>query len=330
MGGVTESGGGWGLTLSAALFLLASAPAKAEETDKPKVKVGARVFARASADGREQFQRQWSVPLARIVAEGSMERLDATVEADLASKQMLKDAWLRLRDSGRRYHLWAGQFKAPFLERELESRWDLPLIRRGVVNNFVVNQQGLGGRRLGAMGEVKLKKLMRFNAQLGAFAGERTPGTPAATRTGEDLAARVSFRPLEVLTLGANAYVADAVGSRSRRAGAMDATLRWGPAAFTGEGVVGRVGSGPFSALLSRLTWDIALTRDATWVLQPLAAAEHLQLRGARPGQGYAGTLGLNLDYSDRFRLMLQAERALRPGDVAANNEVSLQAGARF
>jgi hypothetical protein len=64
---------------------------------------------------------------------GSLTHVQAEIEADVADRSIVKDAFVRVRDEAKQYRLWAGQFKAPYMERELVSAWDLPLIRRGVV-----------------------------------------------------------------------------------------------------------------------------------------------------------------------------------------------------
>ena len=86
-----------------------------------------------------------------------MPYVDAEVQADVASRSMLKDAFVKLHDSKDLYRLYGGQFKAPLLQRELESSWDLPLIWRGLVDDYLVDRNQLGGRRLGAMAEAKAK-----------------------------------------------------------------------------------------------------------------------------------------------------------------------------
>ncbi|NNB93417.1 hypothetical protein HI113_05785, partial [Corallococcus exiguus] len=58
--------------------------------------------------------------------------------------------------------------------------------------------------------------------------------------------------------------------------------------------------------------------------------AEALQLQGGIQAQGHSVTGGLNVLLADSFKAQVQAERALRPGDVAPALELSVQLATRF
>jgi hypothetical protein len=272
------------------------------EEDKQDVRVFGRVYARASADEREKYQRSLSIPSARVGVGASLSNIEAEVTADLADKSLLKDAFVRLADDSKRFRLYGGQFKSPFLQRSLESSWDLPVVSRGLVEDYLTEVHQLGGRRLGLMGEMRLK---------------------------EDIAARVSLRPLKKLSLGVSTYVAEALDVVYKHALAADAQLHLGGLLFSGELVTGRLPLGPFTAQLLLANYTLPVG-SGEWAVQPVAGFEALQLRGDVEGTGHSLVGGLNVLLGDRFKAMFQAERALRPGDEAAALEYSLQLATRF
>lgn len=308
---------------------LGERPEADEETEGEEkgrsVRVFGRVFARASADEREDYARSLSVPSARVGVSTSFEYVEAEVSADLSSRTILKDAFVRIADGDKRLRLYAGQFKAPFLARELDSTWSLPLMRRGLVASYLTETHQLGGRRLGLMGEVRLKEARNLKFSGGLFQGAKDE---LGLRTSEDAAARVTVRPFKPLTVGASSYLTQVTEGTQRYAVAAEAALHLGALALSGEAVSGRLGLGPFSAQLGLASYTVPLAMG--WALQPLVGAEALQLRGEMRGHGWAAVGGLNLLFSDSFKAQLQAERALRPGDEAPGTEYSLQLATRF
>jgi hypothetical protein len=292
-----------------------------------RVRPFGRVFARVSADEREDYARSLSIPSARVGLAASLSHLEAEVSADLSSKSLLRDAYVRIADGRKRLRLYGGQFKAPFLARELESAWRLPVIRRGLVADYLGDTHQLGGRRLGLMGEVSLKEAWRLKVSGGVFQGAKNEELD--TRASEDAALRVSVRPLKTLTVGASGYATQVFEGTRNHAVAADATLNLGGLEVSGEYVQGRLRTGPFSALLGLASYTLPLGPDG-WAVQPVAGAETLRLRGPLLAQGHALVGGLNVLYSEHFKAQLQAEHALRAGDEAPGFEYSLQLATRF
>jgi hypothetical protein len=299
--------------------------AAADEEETRSVRLFGRVFARASADQREDYSRSLSVADARVGVSATFEYVEAEVTADLSSKNPLKDAFVRVADGDKRLRLYAGQFKAPFLARELESTWALPLMRRGLVDDYLTETHQLGGRRLGMMGEVRLKEAWGLKVSGGLFEGAEDE---FGDRTSEDAAARVSIRPFKALTVGASSYMAQVMEGTKQHAVAADGTLHLGALELSAEVVTGQLALGAFTAQLGLASYTLPLGHE--WALQPLAGAEALQLRGEVAGRGWAAVGGLNILFSDSFKAQLQAERALRPGDEAPGTEFSLQLATRF
>ncbi len=302
-----------------------AAEGAAEEEEVRSVRIFGRVFARASADGRDGYARSLSVQSARVGVSTSFEHVEAEVSADLSSKTILKDAFVRLADGDKRLRLYAGQFKAPFLARELESTWGLPLMERGLVDDYLTETHQLGGRRLGLMGEVRLKDMWNLKISGGLFQGGEDE---FGDHTSEDAAARVTVRPFKALTVGASSYLTQVMEGTRNHAVAAEATLHLGALALSGEAVSGRLGLGPFTAQLGLASYMVPLAKD--WALQPVVGAEALQLRGDVEGRGWAAVGGFNLLFSDSFKAQLQAEHALRPGDETPGTEYSLQLATRF
>lgn len=299
---------------------------RATEDDAPALSVSGKIFARASADQREEYARELSVPMARLQVDASIAFVDAVMEADIASRALVKDAYLRLRDPSKTARLYVGQFKAPFLARALESRWKLPLISRGLVDAYLTERHQLGGRRLGVMGELKLDGLRELEISTGVFQGAEDP---VGQRVGEDASARVQVEPWKFLDVGVSSYVGDAFGTRGRLAFGADVTAKFKGARLVLEAVAGRLTQGRFNAQLGMLTWFIPVG-DGPWAFEPLIAAETLQLTGGQSGRGNAAVVGANVHYSDRIKLQLQGERGLFPGDTTMQNRFSAQLGARF
>lgn len=288
-----------------------------------------RVFARAGADERAEWSRDLSIPSARFGVEASYEFIQAVLEADIASSSIIKDAYLALEEKSLGLQLNVGQFKAPFLARNMESRWSLPLISRGLVNDYLVDLHQLGGRRIGVLGEFSRKDWLGLKAELGVFQGAQDN---LGKRTGEDLSARLSFEPWRKhLELGATAYWADAASGFGRYAVASDATVTLlKKVRLQGEGLYGRLATGVFTAQTLTASWLIGLGEAERWALEPLLGAEALQLRGPQGGTGKAGVAGVNVHYADRVKLMLQGERGLFAGDDRLRNRFALQLAARF
>ncbi len=302
--------------------------ANAEEQSGLRVVPFGRVFARVSADEREQYARSLSIASARVGLAASLSHVEAEVTADLSSKSLLKDAFVRVADGKKRLRLYGGQFKAPFLARELESAWRLPVIHRGLVADYLEDTHNLGGRRLGLMGEVSLKEAWKLRVSGGVFQGNKDEDT--GLRASEDAALRASVRPFKALTLAASTYFAQAFEGARTYALAADAVLRLGGLEVTGEYVNGHLPTGPFAAQMGLASYTLPLPLVEGLALQPVAGAEMMQLLGPLKARGYAFVGGFNVLYAEHFKGQLQAEHALRPGDEAAGFEYSLQLATRF
>ncbi|NOK22653.1 hypothetical protein HMI50_37145 [Corallococcus carmarthensis] len=310
---------------------LGEAPDEADKVDdkggpSQRIRVFGRVFARAAADERQKYERDLGIESARVGVAASLSNLEAEVSADLASKAILKDAFVRLADDGKRLRLYAGRFKSPFLQRSQESAWRLPIQERGLVEDYLTETNALGGRRLGLMGEMRLKEAWGLKLSAGLFeGGEDATGK----RLSEDGSARLSIRPFKFLTLGTSTYLTQVIDGTKQYATAADAELTLGGLSLTGEAAAGRLALGPFRSQSVLASWTVPVGRQG-WAVQPVVGAEALQLQGGIQAQGHSLTGGFNVLLADSFKAQVQAERALRPGDVAPALELSLQLATRF
>jgi len=318
----------WGLlpVVTAALLLSGAARAEEEEQATKLPRVYGRVLANTTADERSLYERQFNITDARIGASAQpFDWLQTVLEVDASSHAPIKDAYGRFRDPSHRYRLYAGQFKTPFTTRYEESNWELPLVSRGVVDDFL-HKAGFVDHRLGLMIERKAKnKHDRFSFRAALIQGA---DDDAGIHTGEDATGRVEYRLVKQLTVGVGGYWGGLTGRFHRHALSADSTLRMRALRLTVEATHGQGWPGAFSSGTALATYDIPLGESGEWVLQPVVAAEGLRAAGAT--MAYSTRAGMNLLINDTFKVMLQGEDALRPQETWSGKAVILGFGARF
>lgn len=318
----------WGLVplMTAALLLSGAARAEEEEQATKLPRLYGRVFANATADERSLYERQFNVTDARIgVSAEPFEWLQTVLEVDASSHAPIKDAYGRLRDESHRYRFYAGQFKAPFTARYEESTWELPLVDRGVADDFL-QKAGFTGHRIGLMIERKAKgkhDLLSFRAAVLQGADD-----DAGIHTNEDAAGRIEYRVLKPLTVGIGGYWGGLSTGPHRHSVTLDSTLRVRELRITAELTRGHAWPGAFSTGTALVSYDIPLDASGEWVLQPVAGAEGIRVPAGI--QGYSARAGMNLLIGDTFKVKLQGEHALRPQETWSGKAVVLQFGARF
>lgn len=305
------------------------APARGTRINLPlEVEVHGRLYMGVAADERDDWTRQLDLDSARIGIEARLPGLLTVLEADVASPAPIKDAFARV-DGPWATRIQAGRFKAPFSARQLESSWKLPLVDRGLVNDYLVKDNDLGGRRLGATAGVRPWS-GRLEVVGGVFAGD--PSAFGGEHRAQDLAARVSARPWKPLELGATAYRAgssDALIPDTHAASAY-AQLSSGPLDATVEGFVGKIAAGDFTAGTALVGWTLAVREARRLRVTPVAGGEVLQLRGTIHGVGYSAIGGAVLSWREGLKVKLQGERARRPGEDVPGSAVAIQIATRF
>ncbi|MFO7177876.1 MAG: hypothetical protein DIU78_004165 [Pseudomonadota bacterium] len=112
-----------------------------------------------------------AVPTARVSARytAPFEWLTAELEFDIADRRM-KDGYIRARN--RHLSAQAGQFKVPISGIAMESGWDLPLVRRGMIHDLLLDWLDVAGRLPGVLFGVRGRGGIKPQLQVGAFQGQ--------------------------------------------------------------------------------------------------------------------------------------------------------------
>ena len=148
----------------AAVILCGAGPAHAQSG----FEIHGRGFARASQQTLAGVDdSSLSIEAARVEASYRRGALRAVLETELAPEIELRDAFLRV--GGSRFGARLGQFKPPVSATELESRWNLPTVERGLVNDVLVGAMGVAGRRPGLQLEWTGGGSLDLEVRAGAF-----------------------------------------------------------------------------------------------------------------------------------------------------------------
>ena len=113
----------------------------------------------------------FTVPLARLGVHyrAPVTWLSAEIEVDAADGFELLDAWVRAK--GENFSARAGQFKVPFSAIQMESSFTLPMVRRGLVDDILVEELEVSGRRPGIALGARDKGEFRPSIVVGVFQG---------------------------------------------------------------------------------------------------------------------------------------------------------------
>lgn len=327
---------------------------KDEETGRFQVK--GRVFARAAYEKRTDLllgaasmpsdleRLRLSIPSARVgMRYDVLDWVALAVEADVADRPLLRDAFVAARSKHLRGR--AGQFKMPVSAINLESPWNLPVARRGIIQGLLHDRWRVIGRRPGVSGSLRGGGALDPELAVGAFQGAyQAPdadveligaGEISTAVDAQNLVARVSITPggQEIALVGARVSTLEPQGRdgwtlRHFWAAGADATLDE-PFGVRGlrawlEGLAGRT---YYPTIV-----DGTLTgyRDATWWAGRAIVA--WRWAGEAQGDGYFEPFvfygiadpstdggddmlwelaaGVNVGYWRRVRLTLQFELA--------------------
>lgn len=169
-------------------------------------RIGGQLFARGRARRPDRGSTAWSYEIQRArlktrLTWGKWIRVD--IEPDFGgSNADLADAFLAVRPV-REVELRIGQAKAPFGSLEIEGRWRLPTLTRGIVSEVVSDRLGFGRRKFGATVRWRDKALpLRPDVELGVYG-------PQGDDITEDITGQVRLR------LAKKLYVAVAGSSRA-------------------------------------------------------------------------------------------------------------------
>lgn len=206
-----------------------------------------------------------------------------------------------------------GRAKVPFGDLELASRWRLPSLRRGLVSDLITERLGMGRRKVGVRGRVRLKGVpLKPKLYVGAYRD-----TPESDD--DDAVARLEIRPfLKGSDLSLSGFARGGVAADGGHgfAGAVGFLYDRGGLFVALEGMVVR------AALLSRRGFE---EEDATlyaarlllsyalfigdFALEPFIGADGVD-PNARTRRDLGGAIrgGLNLRYLDLGRLSVELD----------------------
>lgn len=305
----------------------------------------------------------FSVPSARAGIKYKVaDRVTLNIEADVADRPLLRDGFVQAKSKRLTGRL--GQFKLPVSSINLESPWNLPVARRGVINNLLGDHMQVIGRRPGILGAVQGGGSLDPELALGVFQGALDANTDLIEFEERALdshvaAARLSITPggQEVALVGVRTTTDVAQELRHFWSGGADTTLDF---AF---------GLRAWAEFLIGTSYVVVPLDDGSGFRRPTArywsgrAIAAWRWGGAANGDGYVepfaylGLLdpdhatsddlvsevfaGVNVGYWRRTRLTLQLEKSSAgdgvPSGVFAGNQVIsdriavlLQAGAAF
>ena len=317
--------------MRAALVLLLLVPSVTWAADKGEVKLGGRLFTAGkieAIDGQETLASA-DVRSLRLEADWRWTFLRAVGEIEVAKGEAeLKDAYVRARMDQvlGRFDAAVGRKKAAFSRMTLASSWDLPIVRRGMLDQALSDRALIGGRSVGAHFGAELKRVpLHPGAYLSVTQAEDASGAaiPDAGKIAARVEAKAGFASFGVATEARQAIARPEIGVGTWMAFEADAEIEREMAGFTWRG---------WLEATTAKTWidTEPLDGDDAWLVaaQLLLAA---RLDGKTSGREYveafaffqllepdAGVTadiawevggGLNVGMWKRARLQLQAER---------------------
>ncbi len=249
------------------------------------------------------------------VLEAALDDVDETGAVD----DLLRDAFVDLKP--RRWAtVRAGQFKKPFSLMELKSKGKLPVVTRGLSNDFLVRELGYGGRDLGVALGGRLKTPVRLEWMLGAFNGNGANDLEDDVSGAKDAAGRLEAAPVKWLKLGINGSIKNfdlsIPGNEDKPAtawmGGADLQVKWSGLRLQVEGLYGvnhLSAAHPEAASVQALaTWKFELPRRGM-SLTPVARLDVLwPVFSERKDRAWLATAGVNWQVAAHVRLMLQVE----------------------
>ncbi len=143
-GGATSSDGGSAEAISEKAVSEKAVSEKAVD-DEPRFKLKGRVFVRDTIV-QEGWENRLAITSARLGANyrDRARGLRGEVDIELSEgKAEIRDAYIGVR-AGRKVYVQAGRFKRPISAIAMTSRWDLPVIERGYVNDLALPNERSG------------------------------------------------------------------------------------------------------------------------------------------------------------------------------------------
>jgi len=302
---------------------------------------GIEVYGRGRTRRPDGGEVTWDAQLTRARLKLSFRYgtwIRADLEPDFGGGEVdLADAFLAITPI-QPLEIRLGQAKTPFGVLEIEGRWRLPAIRRGLISDVVMDRLGFGRRKFGGKLSWKERSLLfKPELELGIYAdsGEDQP---------EDIAGRLSAKLTKGLEVHLSGYSRAGAGTGDARghAGAVSALFDRKAWYLTGEFLAGRarllsvtgVSTGVDANFLGvRLLGSYRFKPSDDHWLEPFLGGELYDPNlSTRDDRNVAYRLGLNYWWIKRFRLAAEYER--QTGELGAvargQSTVSVFAGIRL
>jgi hypothetical protein len=267
-----------------------------------------------------------SAELERFRLELSLELADALatdIGGGYDSPPFLRNATLEYRSS-RALRLLVGRYKRPLSRIELTSAANLPVLRRGLLNGLVIEDNQWGDRAVGAMLSGRLQP-----AKLRWYLSLTNPNWSTSLQSeGVDVLGRVQLAPIKGLSLGLDGgYKYLRLGSQANWTHnvAVGGDVAWkvGRAQLLLEGHLADL---PFETgrprglgLLLLADYELELSDD--WSLQPMLFAELADANAkVSETESVRFAAGLNLLARGGFRLLPQVALVRPLGQASQQN----------
>lgn len=280
--------------------------------------------------------------------EGDFLKTDLTLEVSDGDAE-IRDAYLEL-EPGHGLELVAGRFKRPLSAFALASRWDLPVIERGLLSLKVEGRELdiVGDRGNGVLVSYRFPLATRMEVSLSAFESEGTEGLiDASENLSQDVYLRAYVDPHEDLrlasTLALIGYYREAGVSTSYAhapLGSLDMAytgphLRAWVEGFAGENHFARVGS-PASGhfLAGRAFFAPRFRTGVPRRLVPYLGGSYFDPRIRESDDSNTEVQGgLDLAFSKTWRVQLEAAHVVSEGAssvVVGSTVFRVQIAARY
>lgn len=358
--------------------LPARAPATPGKAKKARTtEVGGRVFVRntmARPSQRNLITPQgWSnrLDLDSVRAGASYRDRDRglriDVEAELAGNEVeLRDAYVRLQVHPS-VRVKAGRFKQPMSAVAMTSRWDLPVVERGLLSDFELGNERtgepdrlpLGGRRVGAQVELRTESTLepriilgvfrsRVHAELGDALGENRAPLGLSQGFPEDIHGRVELTLTPAVVLGTSLGwfgMLDTAGTRDTfRHGfvaGLDVVVDAEPLRLWAEGFVGEspvhfgtnlLAQGQLAALRTIVAMRLSGQEAKNRYLEPYAMVQYLDASSDQDDDtGFEIGGGVNLGLGKSWRIQTAVDHVYMGNRLAGGGtQLIIQLGAVF
>jgi len=251
--------------------------------------------------------------------EGTIEAALDDIDETGAVDDLLRDAFVVMK-TRKWLGFRVGQFKKPFSLMELKSKGKLPIVTRGLSNDFLVRELGYGGRDIGAQIEGRLLKSIKLEYSLGVFNGNGANNIEDDTSGAKDAAGRLEAEPVKFLKIGLNGSIKNfdlSVPANDGKpatawmtGGDLQFKLRDFRLQFEGLYGMNHLSTGhPMAASTHALaTWKFKLPRRGM-SLQPVARFDMLwPVFSENKDRAWMATVGLNWQIAAHVRLMVDLE----------------------